>query len=269
MDVYIEVQLDSADPRDRGEAVRQWFSESLSRMFSGLRSIDGVSWFASLSRDENSPAERYSGDITRQDDFLSELSAFPYWAQLEFTGGGDLQLARLRSSHLIDGGAYSSLSTAMQCGHEALSNAEYCAWIVESVSAAVTGANPAFGRIEYGEFSDRANLDIALRRKPEEFLRAARAVLRGYAWVTICPEELVEHLGGCKELAATGAFFRVVPLQGGGALLQATETMTGYSEEAMERVLRALAPALPPGMPRAHPAFPGVRFVQKDAAQFA
>ncbi|MFF4054440.1 hypothetical protein ACFYZ8_18205 [Streptomyces sp. NPDC001668] len=51
----------------------------------------------------------------------------------------------------------------------------------------------------------------------------------------------------------------------GGAVLQSTETLTGFSDDAMRDVFRVLAPVLPAGMPRFDPAHPEVRYVPEDA----
>ena len=49
-------------------------------------------------------------------------------------------------------------------------------------------------------------------------------------------------------------------------MLQATETLSTFSGEAMHKTFHALAPVLPPGIPRFNPAAPYVRFVLEDAA---
>jgi hypothetical protein len=49
-------------------------------------------------------------------------------------------------------------------------------------------------------------------------------------------------------------------------LLQASDTLAGYTDQVMQRVFEALAPVLPPGEPRPDPAYPEMRFVPRDAA---
>ncbi|MFF1676262.1 hypothetical protein [Streptomyces sp. NPDC058256] len=115
-------------------------------------------------------------------------------------------------------------------------------------------------------FSDIANLETGLRRNLRKSLRESRSYLRGYAWVTGVPSEPGARLGGRQRLAATGAFHRVEELRSGGLLLQATETLAGYSDHAMRGIFAALAPVLPPGIPREDPAHPEMRLVFEDAS---
>jgi hypothetical protein len=92
-------------------------------------------------------------------------------------------------------------------------------------------------------------------------------MLRGYSWVTVCPEELAARLGGARALADTGAFFRIEELPG-GVRLQATEEFAAYDHAATERAFSALAPVLPPGTPYRSPFHEGPwRLVDKDAAE--
>ncbi|MET8291129.1 hypothetical protein ABZV80_38900 [Streptomyces sp. NPDC005132] len=128
------------------------------------------------------------------------------------------------------------------------------------------GSNPVFGRIEWRNFNEVTNLDAVLLRKRRTSLREGRRFLRGYAWVTVCPAELTERLGGTAVLEDSGAFHRVLPLRAGGVLLQASATMAGYTDQVMERVFEVLAPVLPPGEPSPDPAHPYLRFVPRDAA---
>jgi hypothetical protein len=85
----------------------------------------------------------------------------------------------------------------------------------------------------------------------------------------VCPAELTDALGGTHVLKRSGAFQRVVSLASGGIVLQATETLAAFSDEAMRKTFEALAPVLPPGVPRVDPANPRARFVPEDAGRFA
>jgi hypothetical protein len=111
--------------------------------------------------------------------------------------------------------------------------------------------NPAYGQvgIKSVSFSAETILDGALQRAGWESANNSRTYLRGYGWVTICPQELADQLGGAERLAASGAFFAVRPLAGGGVWLQATETPTGYRPTDAEAVFDVLRPVLPPGQP--------------------
>jgi hypothetical protein len=122
----------------------------------------------------------------------------------------------------------------------------------------VDNLNPAFGIVDYeydflyGQTAVEAtvaDLSIALTKEGKV---VSRRVLRGYDWLTICPQELVARLGGVRALAASGAFHQVEELRGGGLWLLATADYRDYDEAATDRVFRALAPVLPGGLPVHH-----------------
>ncbi|WP_371099956.1 hypothetical protein [Streptomyces sp. PU_AKi4] len=146
----------------------------------------------------------------------------------------------------------------------------FCRSVVDFLISALDPVNPAFGRVCVGEpVTPRANLDAVLKRKIRKSVAEARQFLRGYAWVTVCPAELTDALGGADALKRSGAFHRVVSLASGGTVLQATETIAAFSDEAMHKTFHALAPVLPPGLPRFNPAAPYARFVPEDAGRSA
>ncbi|GGV70359.1 hypothetical protein GCM10010277_81230 [Streptomyces longisporoflavus] len=262
--MYIEVCLDR-DSSEHGEVILRWFSECRQRLLNGLPASAGA-WLASLTKGENDPSERFEGAPERENAFIKSLVRPPYWAQLGFHEG-DRQLAWIRTSAAKSLDGHRSVTTFLNVDDPEMRDPDFCARLVEGLSVAADGSNPSFGRVEYGRYSDRANLEVALRRKPREFLPMSRSLLRGYGWVTVCPEELVARLGGVQSLERGGAFFRVIPLSSGGAVLQASETLHGYSDEVMDTVFSALATVLPSGTPRAHIAFPDVRFVHRDAGE--
>jgi len=153
---------------------------------------------------------------------------------------------------------------------ERSADAAFCRSVVEFLITALDPVNPAFGRVCAGEpVTPKANLDAALKRKLCTSVAEARQSLRGYAWVTVCPAELTDALGGVDALKKSGAFHRVAPLTSGGTVLQATETLAAFSNEALRRTFHALAPVLPPGVPCFNPAAAYVRFVPEDAGRFA
>ena len=127
-------------------------------------------------------------------------------------------------------------------------------------------ADPAYAQISdlVGSEVDTA-LDMYLRRS-DVSVQESRTTLRGYAWVTVVPKELVETLGGVAALAESPAVMMARPLSAGGALLQATPTPAEFDSDAMHRLFRLLAPVLPPGMPRPMPGWEGLPVVLKDAA---
>jgi hypothetical protein len=115
--------------------------------------------------------------------------------------------------------------------------------------------NPAFGIIDYeydslyGQTAVESTIKPLSLRPYFEGMPMSRQVLRGYDWLTVCPQELADRLGGVEALRDTGAFHEVARLSGGGVWLLATADYRDYDEAAMDRVFRALAPALPPGTP--------------------
>lgn len=123
----------------------------------------------------------------------------------------------------------------------------------------------------YAQISDRVGsevntaLDMFLRRS-DVSVEESRTTLRGYAWVTVVPKELVERLGGVAALAESAAVSMVRPLSAGGALLQATPTPAEFDGRALHRLFRLLAPVLPTGLPRALPGWEELPVVIEDAS---
>ncbi|MGW3356093.1 hypothetical protein ACWDFL_11810 [Streptomyces bungoensis] len=263
MDLHAEVQLDSRDIKKRGAAIAQWFDISVNSLLLET-APPGASWTAGLAREEGDSLEFFEGLDSIRDDFLGELGDFPYAARLVLMCD-EREVGSVTSAHTLKDGEHSRLSTSLRYGSDALSDPQRCGRLVDAVARALNDADPAFGCIEYDQFSEESNLDLVLRRNPNDSLRASRRLLRGYAWTTICPEELVRSLGGVEALRETGAFTRVLPLAQ-GAVLQSTETVAGFSDEAMNAVFEALATVLPPGMPKFDPAFPDIRYVPRDAS---
>lgn len=90
-------------------------------------------------------------------------------------------------------------------------------------------------------------LEQALRHVGGEALAQGR--LRGYSWVTILGSAALERVGGVGELQRSGAFHEVTDLGSGTVLVRATPHPSQYDDEAVAKVFRALAPALPAGEP--------------------
>lgn len=105
----------------------------------------------------------------------------------------------------------------------------------------------------YGHATDDADtaygtaLERMLSLTPDETVPHSGETLRGYAWATLCSPDVAVRLGGSKALRASGAFHEVTELPGDRLLLRAAVRLEQYTGEAPARVLRALAPALPPG----------------------
>ncbi|MEU3708506.1 hypothetical protein [Streptomyces catenulae] len=105
----------------------------------------------------------------------------------------------------------------------------------------------------YGHLSDDADADFgtALERTlnlfAEDTVPESERTLRGYSWATVCSADVAAKVGGARTLRASGAFHGVTELSGGRLLLRATPLLEQYTGDAPARVLRALAPVLPPG----------------------
>lgn len=112
-------------------------------------------------------------------------------------------------------------------------------------------SNPVYGEIGYPGKGHCTGLEYAMRSWGlfDSYPRA-RHHLRGYNWVTIIPQELVARLGGLAEIASSDAFVEVEDLARGGAWLRATTDFADYDLAHATRVFHAVAPVLPPGLPR-------------------
>ncbi|MER5666815.1 hypothetical protein [Streptomyces mirabilis] len=269
MDVYMEATLDPHGTAERGTAAVAWFHRALSGPFAELvrqeeRAEYGVHTGTSIRQSEGSRRTHINHLGRNRSRLDEELAKSPEWAVTEFYG--EDVLARVQCSYFPVEGAWSQFVVALQAGSSRLADAEYCTVLVDFFAQALDELNPVFARIERDFFSDWTNVESTLLRNLDESLPEGREFLRGYAWVTVCPHELATRLGGSAGLKASGAFHRVVPLRQGGVLLQASQTLAGYTDQVMERVFVALAPVLPEGEPHPDPAQPDLRFVPRDAA---
>ncbi|MFF4574402.1 hypothetical protein [Streptomyces sp. NPDC001410] len=270
MDVYLEATIAPLDPAERGKVVVGWFEATLSGPLADLvwqeeRAETGVYTRTSVWPSEGRQRIHMPHLGRNRHRLNTELAKSPEWAITEFYG--EDVLGRVQCSYFAAEGEWSQFVVALEAGASRLADSAYCTSLVDFLAQALDDLDPIFARIEYDVFSDWSNIEAVLNRGPDESLPEGREFLRGYAWVTVCPEELAERLGGSAALSVCGAFHQVVPLRAGGVLLQATETLAGYTDEAMERVFRAIAPVLPEGEPCPDPAHPEHRFVPLDAAQ--
>ncbi|MEU8652253.1 hypothetical protein [Streptomyces sp. NPDC048737] len=174
-------------------------------------------------------------------------------------------LGRIGSQHRGRDGTHTELSVFLP-GGDRIADPLFCAGLLDFLATALDGANPVFARVDHLNVHDTPDLEAALRRTHRRHLRESRTCLRGCSWISGVPGELAARLGGASGLAATGAFHAVRELRGGGLLLQATETLAGYDNQAMREVFRALAPVLPPGIPEDDPAREDLRVVFEDAS---
>lgn len=170
MNIYIDLHVDGASSQ-HGKIAHRWFSRNMVSLFSGVRE-EGVPWFASVVTDESGPTQRFEGDDD-WDPFMEKLPWSPYAAQLVFFSD-DVERGRLSSLPAGVAPEYRTFSASFEHGDADLTDPGFCSWLVDSFIGVAADANPAFGRIEYGQFSERANLDIALRRKPRQGSTASK-----------------------------------------------------------------------------------------------
>jgi hypothetical protein len=115
-------------------------------------------------------------------------------------------------------------------------------------------SDPVYGEVGFPAGAHRTVLEYAMRsRGLDETYERSRTWLRGYNWITLVPRQIAEALGGSAALRDTGAFFDVTELEGGAVWLRATELFSAYDTEAAMPVFKAVARALPAGMPKVRP----------------
>jgi hypothetical protein len=84
---------------------------------------------------------------------------------------------------------------------------------------------------------------------PQETLQLTDSEVRGYSWITVVSPGVLDRLGGVEAVRAGDSFYEVARPPSGGAILQATERLSGYDANAVRNVFEALAPVLPSKAP--------------------
>ncbi|MBV9449899.1 MAG: hypothetical protein JO345_28805 [Streptosporangiaceae bacterium] len=190
--------------------------------------------------------------------FLEQLTDPPHDATLgtaHLSGTGYPEDPRIRMTAVRDKQLPDWLRLAFSAPESCLDAPDRQRSWLAFIKETADSLNPAFGVIDYLYDSLYGQTAIESTVKPLNLmpwfdgLTMSRQVLRGYDWLTICPRELADRLGGRQALRRTGAFHEVAQLSGGGVWLLATADYRDYDEAAMDRVFRALAPVLPAGEP--------------------
>ncbi|WP_328563253.1 hypothetical protein [Streptomyces coelicoflavus] len=156
---------------------------------------------------------------------------------------------------------------------ESIADKEFQDRFLEFLKGSAAGLNPSFGHVAYNYTVGKTALEEVLGPPwllPEDTLPESRSYLRGYGWLTVCPQELADRLGGAATLRVTGAFHEVDELAEGGVWLLATPDFGEYDQERIARVWGALAPVIRPGKPKQfseEPGHPPLPVVYEDAAQ--
>jgi hypothetical protein len=270
--VIISAFLDASTTGGKGPAIARWFNAALSGPLVDLRRMEEqgieVVSMASTRKDEASRPQEFA-PISKNWPLMERvLMEAPETAHLLFFDDDhDGPVSHLKSSSIMVREPNMDLSLILEPDASELEDAVYCSGIIDFLVSGLDPVNPAFARVDVtGPWTEDTNLDVALGRSTRRSVDGARSLLRGYSWATVCPAELCERLGGASKIRASEAFCKVIPLAAGGMVLQATSTIAEFSDDAMRKVFRVLAPVLPPGMPKFDPAYPKTRFVPEDAS---
>lgn len=192
------------------------------------------------------------------DSFIArDLAKLPRGVEAKFSqldkgghpGGGEFVHLRVERETEVDG--WTSMMAHRQPLPEVGARDELALVWFEFLTTIAAELNPyvRFGCIgEDLTIDPTVPLENALRRPPGLPLREGR--LRGYSWVTVLGEAALERVGGVAALERSGAFYEVRDLGGGAVVVRATPYPSQYDAEAVEKVFRALAAALPVGEPR-------------------
>ncbi|MFJ8631620.1 hypothetical protein [Streptomyces sp. NPDC093568] len=270
-DVTIWATLDGHVAAPRGDLVVHWFRTAIDFFFSSGAKETADS-YAVVAESLRGGRDTKLKDVRKNWSTLADaLRQHPFYAAVGFHEPSVDEdewvdeYGHVGSQHKGRGGTHTELSAFLP-GGDRIADPVFCAGLLDFLATALDGANPVFARVDHLNVHDTPDLEAALRRTHRRYLRESRTYLRGYSWVTGVPSELAARLGGAQRVADTGAFHAVRELRGGGLLLQATETLAGYDDEAMRKVFRALAPVLPPGIPEHDPARENLRIVFEDAS---
>ncbi|CAL9549737.1 hypothetical protein SUDANB21_04416 [Streptomyces sp. enrichment culture] len=186
-------------------------------------------------------------------------------------GSPEIRLARITAEREEDADSWVRLGCEFP--QESIADKEFQDHFLRFLKGSAAGLNPSFGHVAYNYTVGKTALEEVLGPPwllPEDTLPESRLYLRGYSWLTVCPQELADRLGGAAELRATGAFHEVDELAEGGVWLLATPAFDEYDQEHSARVWGALAPVIRPGKPRQfseEPGHPPLPVVYEDAAQ--
>lgn len=276
------------DPTSRDiwiDAARKWLTLALEflapELLEGLeRRANGLKAFIVSTPTIDDAAQSRMYTRSNWGKALSNLSEHPFGTTLAIFGDGlniygeddDIdtapQLVTLSVDHLHASGNWVIFVADIATEKENLADPTYCRRWVDFVAHSLHQVNPAFGVImnDYRGMGE-TTLDLALHRPQRVSIKETRTFLRGYGWVTICPPEVIEQLGGLKHLEDTRAFYRIEALDDGGAVLQSTESYSQYDDTVTRRIFEVFAPALPAGRPQRIVTAKQARLVFEDAHQ--
>jgi hypothetical protein len=156
----------------------------------------------------------------------------------------------------------------VQFGPELLDDPAYQQATLAFARSVAESCNPCYGEISYDRGGARTAFENVFRGVPDRTVLDSRATLRGYAWLTICPQEIGDRLGGLAALRDSGAFAQCDVLTNGGYWLLATGDYRDFGQAAAERIFPVVAPALRAGNPLPDtPADPPYYVARRNAAE--
>lgn len=174
----------------------------------------------------------------------------------------------LRVTAQVNGDFPEWLSLSVRFGPELLDDPEFQRSTLRFLREFADEWNVAYGEISYDRGSGRTAFEDVFSGNPSRTAPESRKFLRGYAWLTLCPQEIGDRLGGVEALRASEAFAAVEALRNGGYWLLATEDWREFGQPAAEKIFPVLAPALRPGEPLPDaPGDPPYYVSRRDAAE--
>lgn len=205
------------------------------------------------------------------EEMLLSLGRVPVLAALECAandadGGSDGPYLDFIADR-VDAGGGTWLQLGVKGSRELLVPGPQRVVLLEFLRGAAERANPVHGEIAWGRDLTVSVHERAMGTGPARTLPKGRWALRGYAWVTILPEEIGRRLGGLDALRDSGAFVEVEHLAGGGFWCRATDTPEQFDQPAAERVFEVVAPVLPPGQPDMWDVYPPNVLSPRDPAE--
>ena len=134
---------------------------------------------------------------------------------------------------------------------------------------ATLGSTTEYGFVADDQSGDQGPTALEQKLGSWPFRWADSRLLRQYAWMTYLAPSALDMVGGVRTIRETGSFETVLELDCGGVVVVATKVPSQYDSDAVFRVFRALAPALPAGELYAPQAYvPPYKLVYEDAAVY-
>lgn len=231
--MFATVNVERPDPR----LARAWLEASVTHLFPDLWALPRAG-HVTVTPYEDGPINTWKRTPERWEQALAALDqpdTIPETVSVGLVQGE--RFGRASAGWASDRG--------VELGAGTSNDADWFGFLVSLLA----DANPSYGQVSSSAegASTYTELDMALLRHARESFVAGRTALRGYSWITVVPAELAGRVD-------PSTMHRTASLPGGGLILQATATPAEYDEAAVCKVFRAVAQALPPGLPKQPPA---------------